>query len=181
MKALRTTTVVAIAALALAGCGSSSKSGSSNSKKSEAASAATGDIPDNQVFLRYSGTGYSIKYPEGWTRKGSPTDITFSDKSNVVHLVLSRGPRPAPASVARGLPGVKERPTPVALKGESAIKVSYSKPGAANPVTAKRPLLVIDRYVYAKGGRVATLDLVTPKGVDNVDAYRLISQSFRWK
>ena len=30
------------------------------------------------------------------------------------------------------------------------------------------------------GGRVATVDLGTPAGVDNVDAYRMIIQSFKW-
>jgi hypothetical protein len=53
--------------------------------------------------------------------------------------------------------------------------------GPADPVTGKRPLLLVDRYVYAHAGRVATLELATPKGVDNVDAYRLISRSFRWR
>src|SRR5690349_15102478 len=37
----------------------------------EAKSAATGDIPDNQVFLVFHNNqaGYSIKYPEGWTQQ----------------------------------------------------------------------------------------------------------------
>jgi hypothetical protein len=35
--------------------------------------------------------------------------------------------------------------------------------------------------VIGHRGKVATIDLATPVGVDNVDAYRLISQSFRWQ
>ena len=68
----------------MAACGGSSSksSSSSNSKQAEKQAAATGDIPDNQVFLTYKGTGYTIKYPEGWTRSGSPTNLTFRDKGN---------------------------------------------------------------------------------------------------
>ena len=41
--------------------------------QAEANSAATGDIPDNQVFLvfRNATAGYSMKYPEGWAQRGS--------------------------------------------------------------------------------------------------------------
>jgi predicted small lipoprotein YifL len=138
--------------VALAGCGSS---GPNTTKQSEKQAAATGDIPDNQVFLTYRGTGYSLKYPEGWTRTGGSANLTFRDKGNSVHLALSRGSAPAGRRriVTRGVP---------------------------DPVTGKRPVLIVDRYTYSKGGRVATLDLSTPKGVDNVDAYRLISRSFKW-
>ena len=39
----------------------------------------------------------------------------------------------------------------------------------------------VDRYELGSKGRVATVDLSTPVGVDNVDAFRLISDSFRWR
>jgi hypothetical protein len=48
-------------------------------------------------------------------------------------------------------------------------------------VTGRRVLLVVDRYVLANGGRIATVDLGTPRGVDNVDAYKMMIQSFRWR
>ncbi len=137
-------------------------SSSSSSNQAEAASAASGDIPDNQVFLRYRGPGYSLKYPEGWTKLGSGTSLTFSDKDNSIHLVVRGGAPPVP------------------LHGGRA-KVTIHRLGKPNSVTGKRPQLVVDRYVYGHGGKVAVLDLATPKGVDNVDAYRLISESFRWQ
>jgi len=52
---------------------------------------------------------------------------------------------------------------------------------AANPVTGKRVLLLVDRYVVPGAGRYAVADLGTPKGVDNVDAYRMMVGSFRWR
>src|SRR4051812_36528247 len=158
-RKLTATAVLLAVVVAVAGCGgSSSKSSSSSSKQSEKQSAATGDIPDNQVFLTYKGSGYSIKYPEGWTRSGSPTNLTFRDKGNYIHLVVKAG-----------------------HASKAVSKTTSKKLGAPDQVTGKRPQLIIDRYVYSKGGKVATLDEATPKGVDNVDAYRLISKSFRWQ
>ena len=149
-----------VVALAVAGCGGSSSksSSSSNSKQAEKKAAATGDIPDNQVFLTYKGAGYSIKYPEGWTRSGSPTTVAFRDKGNYINLVV----QPGHASKA-------------------VSKTTTRTLGPPDPVTGKRPQLIIDHFVYSKGGKVATLDEATPKGVDNVDAYKLIAKSFKWQ
>jgi hypothetical protein len=158
---------------------------------SEAESAATGDIPDNQVFLTFTDppAGYSIRYPEGWARRGAAGDVTFREKGNVIHIAVAKGAPPTPASATAGLahlkrsdPTVKtgkpQRPT---IAGAPAIKVTYTRLSTPDPVTGKRLPLTIDRYLYAHGGKIATLDLGTPVGVDNVDAYRLISRSFRWR
>jgi hypothetical protein len=42
-------------------------------------------------------------------------------------------------------------------------------------------LLIVDRYELGSAGRRATVDLGTPKGVDNVDAYRKMINSFTWQ
>jgi len=184
---------VASVALALAGCGgsSSSSSGVSSSPSSaDAKSAATGDIPDNQAFLTYRDrSGYSIEYPEGWARRGTGARTRFEDKANTIEVRVTRAPTPTVASVQSVL-GMERRPGSTIAAGKaglirlahgSAIKVRYTRQGASDPVTGKRPLLLVDRYVYARAGRVATVDLATPKGVDNVDAYRTISNSFAWR
>jgi hypothetical protein len=164
-----------MAALCAAGCGSGGSSTSTagtatapaespqpagGEVPSEAESAATGDIPDNQTFLLFRNptAGYSIRYPEGWARRGSGNDVTFQEKANVIHIAVRNG----------------------APRGKSGAKVTFTRMSAADPVTGKRLPLVVDRYEYGKGGKVAVLDLSTPVGVDNVDAYRLISESFKW-
>jgi hypothetical protein len=48
-------------------------------------------------------------------------------------------------------------------------------------VTGKRVRLTVDRYYLWHGGRRAVVDLGTPVGVDNVDAYRSMIESFRWR
>lgn len=172
--------VLSVAGLLAAGCGSGGSStttgGASTTTESrstesqeaagstvpsEAQAAASGDIPDNQTFLVFhdSKAGYSIRYPEGWARKGSANDVTFAEKANVIQIAVRKG---AP----RTKPG---------------MKTTYSRLSAPDPVTGKRLRLVIDRYEYGSGGKVAVVDLSTPVGVDNVDAYRLISESFAWQ
>lgn len=154
--------------------------------QAEANAAAAGDIPDNQVFLvfRNARTGYSMKYPEGWAQQGSGTRVTFRDKNNIVRIAVSRAARPTPSSVGADLQGlgvrIERAPQATSVGGRPAIKAVYSTESAPNPVTGKRVKLVVDRYAFWNAGRVAVVDLGTPEGVDNVDAYRLMGESFRW-
>jgi hypothetical protein len=181
------TAFLACGVLLVSGCGSSKSKSQPAGGGSEAKSAATGDIPDNQAFLTYRdrAVGYSLSYPEGWSRSGAGRQPTFRDKANTVHLQIAAAGPPSPATVRSLLAGggrtVRSAPKRVTLKHGAAIKAAYSRVGSADPVTGKRPLLLVDRYVYARGREVATLDLATPKGVDNVDAYRMIANSFQWR
>lgn len=154
----------------------------------EANSAAAGDIPDNQVFLVFHNarTGYSMKYPEGWAQRGAASTVVFRDKNNVVRIVVGTASRPTTATVGRELAGLRgvrlmRTPQPIALPGGKAVVAVYSTESAPNAVTGKRVTLVVDRYYLWKGGRLAVVDLGTPRGVDNVDAYRLMIESFRWR
>jgi hypothetical protein len=72
-------------------------------------------------------------------------------------------------------------PTRLTLPVGRALRVTFERRSAPDAVTGKRVVLMIDRYYLPGHGRVAVLDLGTPVGVDNVDAYRLISRSFRWR
>lgn len=157
----------------------------------EADQAAAGDIPDNQAFLTFSNAagGYSIKYPEGWAQRGTGAKVTFQDKNNLVRIETLTGSRPAPASVIaalnrlrQGSPSLSFKPPVVTtIGGRQAIKVVYTTKSAPNPVTDKRVTLVVDRYYVPGTGKYAIVDLGTPQGVDNVDAYRLMIESLQWK
>ena len=61
------------------------------------------------------------------------------------------------------------------------MKAVYTTESAPNSVTGKRVTLVVDRYYLSHAGTEAVVDLGTPQGVDNVDAYRLMINSFRWR
>jgi hypothetical protein len=203
------------AGLLLAGCGGSSSSSSPggsapqsapatttasakppasatpNPLTPEAQSAATGDIPDNQVFLtlRDAAAGYSMQYPEGWAQRGAGRDVTFQDKNNLVHVTVTTGPPPGLAAVRADLARLEastptfhaDAPRAVTISGASAIKVVYTTESRPNAVTGKRVTLAVDRYYLAHAGKRAVVDLGTPQGVDNVDAYRQMIESFRWR
>ena len=156
--------------------------------QAEANSTAAGDIPDNQVFLvfRNGRAGYSMKYPEGWAQRGAGDIVVFRDKNNIVRIAVGAGTAPATATVERELrrsKGVRvvAAPQTVSVSGTHAVKVVYSTESAPNAVTGKRVTLVVDRYYLSRAGRRAVVDLGTPEGVDNVDAYRLMIESFRWR
>ncbi len=147
--------------------------------QAEATSAAAGDIPDNQVFLTYRSPRFSMKYPEGWVQNGSVGQVTFRDKNNIVRVVL--GHRPS-ARVAVAGATVTAPSKTLTLPGGRTVKIVYRTLSAANPVTGKRLTLTVDRYTVAgPSGRRAVIDLGTPVGVDNVDAYRMMIESFRWR
>ncbi|MFL5910297.1 MAG: hypothetical protein ACJ768_06995 [Gaiellaceae bacterium] len=191
-----------LAALA-AGCGSSKHVASSTQAptttasaptqgaaalQAEAQSVATGDIPDNQAFVVFDdrAAGYMIKYPEGWAQSGGGKLVVIRDKNNIIRAVVRPGALPTTAAVNRelaALPGVhvESRLGARTLPSGPAVKVVYSTQSAPNAVTGKRVTLVVDRYYVAHNGKLAIVDLGTPQGVDNVDAYRLMIESFRWR
>jgi hypothetical protein len=162
-----------------------------NALTGEAQAAATGDIPDNQVYVVFSDArgGYSIKYPEGWAQSGAGNRVTFSDKNNLVRTVIQPGGAPSLVQVSAEMKALQastpslrfQSPQRVQVSGRSATKVVYTTESAPNPVTNKRVQLTVDRYYLAQGGKRAIMDLGTPVGVDNVDGYRLMVQSFRWR
>jgi hypothetical protein len=201
--------VCSVALFAAQGCGSSSSPSTSssgagvttssgapspeapNALSAEAKSAATGDIPDNQIFLTYASASprYALLYPEGWALKGSGANTTISDKNNIVRVVIASGAAPTMAGVSEELSALKRSnptlrftaPRVIQLKSGPAIKATYTTVSAPNPVTGKSVLLIVDRYELSKGGLRATVDLGTPSGVDNVDAYREMINSFTWQ
>ncbi len=153
--------------------------------QAEAAAAATGDVPDNQVFVAYTGARFSIRYPEGWAQTGNGDRVTFRDKNNIVRIAIAPAPAPtvaaAKAELAAAGVSVHSAPQETTVSGKPAVRAVYSTTSAQNPVTGKRVTLLVDRYELAHGGVRAVVDLGTPEGVDNVDAFRLMIDSFRWR
>ncbi|WP_445152188.1 hypothetical protein [Baekduia sp. Peel2402] len=164
----------------IAGCGGGS---SATATSSHAGTAATtpakaaapevsppGDIPDNQAFVRYAppGAGFSVKVPEGWSRTQPDGAVVFTDKLNSIRLE-SRPParRAGKASSVHRTAG-------------TAQKLTYMMRSVPDPVTGKRVTDAVERYVFTKGGRTAVLTLSGPKGADNVDPWRIVTDSLRW-
>ncbi|MDS0859809.1 hypothetical protein NUV25_19050 [Burkholderia pseudomultivorans] len=151
-----------------------------------------GDIPDTQVFVNYSSPlGFSLKVPEGWARTERQDGARFADKYNAVDVAV------APAAQAPTIASVKSGDAANLVKGGRAVKIEsvtqmtlqtgsaflivYTSNSEPNPVTNKQLRLRSDRYLIYRSGRLATVDLSAPLGADNVDQWKLISNSFRWR
>src|SRR5689334_941224 len=81
--------------------GSTQAGGGGGPLVAEAQAAASGDIPDNQVFLTFHDktSGYSMKYPEGWALSGSGSVETIRDKNNLIRIAVTSGSAPTLAQV----------------------------------------------------------------------------------
>lgn len=152
-----------------------------------------GDIPDTQVFVPYTSNpgGFTIRVPQGWTRRLRGPSVSFTDKLN--SITASWGPaatRPTPTSakttdvpaLRRTQPAFRLKSISTAnLSGGSAVLITYEANSRPNPVTGKRYRLVVERFELYRGGTEAVLELSSPVGADNVDPWRIVSGSFRWR
>jgi hypothetical protein len=152
-----------------------------------------GDIPDNQVFVPYSppGSRFTVKVPEGWGRTSSNGAVSFTDKLNSIRLESVRSASaPTVASVRQTeLPAIEQaaghyQPGPVTQIRRSAgtaILATYRADAPADPVTGKVVHDDVQRYEFWRGGTAAVLTLSGPVGADNVDPWRIVTDSFRWR
>jgi hypothetical protein len=150
-----------------------------------------GDIPDNQVFIAFrSADGkYSAKVPEGWARTEQNGIVTFTDNYNSI-TIESRGAASAPTidSVKTGdLTDVSSDPTfaltdvsTVVRKAGDAVRATFEIGSVPNSVTGKKALLSVERYVFFDSGTQVTLTLSGAKGADNVDPWKIVSNSVTW-
>jgi len=198
--------VGAIAATAvLAGCGGTSAPAVRSGGPSSAATASNqpaprateanpaGDIPDNKAFVAFSpaGGGYSVKVPEGWSRTLTGTTMSFTDKLNRIQVSSEAAPtRPTIASVTKAdVPLLKANSanfamgtvSGVVLGGGSATLLTYQGDSAPDPVTGKVVRDAFERYTFYRSGKRVDLTLSGPTTADNVDPWRLVSDSLRWK
>jgi hypothetical protein len=161
---------------AVAGCGSSGSSSSGAPKPAAPTGKETsppGDIPDNQAYVAYRGSGYSVKVPEGWARTGAAGAVTFTDKLNSVRIESQ-----AAGAAARKPAGATR--TTVSRPAGRADRITYIARSAPDAVTGRRVTDAVERYVFTHGGRAVVLTLSGPKGADNVDPWKLITSSLRW-
>lgn len=151
-----------------------------------------GDIPDSQVFIDYvSKDGFSLKVPEGWARADRSDGVSFVDKLDGVIVTRSDAAQaPTVDSVRKDYVGSLEREgraveigsvRAVKLPAGNAIRIVYSSNSTPNEVNNKQVRLENQRFLYFKDGKLVALELYAPLGADNVDQWKLMSESFRWR
>ena len=70
--------------------------------------------------------------------------------------------------------------TSVTRPAGQAVLVTYRADSAADAVTGKRVVLDVERYEFWRNGTTVTLTLSAPKGADNVDPWKKVTNSFSW-
>jgi hypothetical protein len=151
--------------------------------------AASGDVPDNAVFLTYRDAvqRFAIQYVESWQVRTAADGVRISDKdsSEIVDVVSAGDAAAASAAdlaALRALPGFSlVRHDRVKVNALTLDHLVYHLPSDPDPVTGKQVATTVDRYAVPGHGVVAFVALSTPDGVDNVDAFRQMIESFAWR
>src|SRR5438045_2906702 len=77
----------------------------------------------------------------------------------------------------------RQRPRPRAEHARAegkVLRIACLARAAANPVTGRSGIDAVERYFFFHRGRDAIVTLSGPKGADNVDPWRLVTNSLRW-
>lgn len=150
-----------------------------------------GDIPDDTAFVAYRAAGgFKFVVPEGWARTSTHATVTFTDKLNTVSAGwLPASSAPTVSSARRSdVPELRKTERAfrlqdvksVSLPGGAAVLILFQENSAPNKVTGKQYRLDVQRYELHQGGTEAVLTLSSPVGADNVDPWRIISESLTW-
>jgi hypothetical protein len=150
----------------------------------------SGDIPDNAKFLTFhsASPAFSIQYVEGWqvTQQAAGVVIRDKDSSETVAIVDAHSDVPGYVATT-DLPALEAQPgfklvhqDTVKVGGSTYIHLVYNAPAPPDPVTGKQVPSTIDRYYVPGSAGLAVISLSTPNGVDNVDAFRQMIESFAW-
>jgi hypothetical protein len=150
---------------------------------------AAGDIPDNAVFLRFRGgsPAFSIQYVEGWQVTPQPDGVVIRDKDSSETVALVAPADPTSYVSSTDLPALQAQ-AGFKLVKQDTVKVGSATyvhlvvhlPAPPDPVTGKQVPSTVDRYYVPGPAGLAIISLSTPDGVDNVDAFRQMIQSFKW-
>jgi hypothetical protein len=177
--------VLALLLAVLAGCGGSSSSSSSSKPVDPNAEETSppGDIPDNQAYVAYSppGADYSVKVPEGWARTAKGGAVTFTDKLNAIRMEELTAKGTSVTALARSAEHAKSGKVSIVKRNAGpAVRITYLAPGRPDPVTGKTRTDAVERYAFVHRGQQVVLTLSGPKGADNVDPWKLVTDSLRW-
>jgi len=152
-----------------------------------------GDIPDNQTFVKYASSqgGYELEVPEGWARKENGKNVIFTDKLDGFSVHLSGiTQKPSPDSIKNNQAEQLKKEGRAVVLGSikntkpanvPAVRMVYESNSEPDPVTDKQVRLENEMYFFYKNGDLAELRLWAPLGSDNVDQWKRISDSFRWR
>jgi hypothetical protein len=137
-----------------------------------------------------SGGGFAVKVPEGWSRSTQGSATVFADKFNSIRIEsLAASKAPTAQSVgSTDIPAIQSKSTGFTLrkvtvvqrKGGSPVLAEYLADSAPDQVTGKSVQLDAQRYAFFKNGKEVVLTLSGAVNADNVDPWKIVTDSFRW-
>ncbi|MEU7305956.1 hypothetical protein AB0950_37810 [Streptomyces sp. NPDC007189] len=170
---------------------SSPSAGSAQNNAAPTESNPPGDIPDNQAYVPFNGPGFTVKVPEGWARTERGHTTMFTDKLNTVRInAFSASTAPTVGSVTNtDVPQLRAQVPKFAVPKASEVPrhagrvvlLTYQGDSAKDPVTGKVVRDAFERYAFYRSGHEVELTLSGPVNADNVDPWRIISDSFAWR
>ncbi|RMB86090.1 hypothetical protein [Streptomyces shenzhenensis] len=173
------------------GSGAAHASAGTGSAPAPTESNPPGDIPDNQAFVAFRGSDFTVRVPEGWARSTQGAATVFTDKLNAVRISeTTAAAAPTVGAVTNEVvPRLRGQVTKfaqpqvsqVGRKGGQAVLLRYQGDSAADPVTGKVVRDAFERYAFHRGGHEVDLTLSGPVNADNVDPWRIVSDSFTWR
>ncbi|RVU22871.1 hypothetical protein EOT10_20560 [Streptomyces antnestii] len=154
-----------------------------------------GDIPDNQVYVAFRPaggfSGFTVKVPEGWARTDKGAATVFTDKLNTVRVTTATATAaPTAGSVTSTVvPQLRSQVAKFAQPKVSevqrhsgrVVRLTYQGDSAKDPVTGKVVRDAFERYAFYRQGHEVDLTLSGPVNADNVDPWRIVSDSFTWR
>jgi hypothetical protein len=136
-------------------------------------------------------TGFTVKVPEGWARTGQGATTVFTDKLNTVRVTTATASAaPTVGSVTNTVvPQLKAqvpkfagpKATEVTRHAGRVVRLTYQGDSAKDPVTGKVVRDAFERYAFYRQGHEVDLTLSGPVNADNVDPWRIVSDSFAWR
>jgi hypothetical protein len=190
MRRLYAMAIAAVVALSLGACSSSHPASTSGASAAE--SAPSGDIPDSTVYVAYrTASGHAeVKVPQGWARTADATGVVFTDKLNSIRIQETTLPAAPTVASARAVDAPKIQSagsnvqigdiSTVARKAGDAVEIKYTADSPPDPVTGKVVHDSVERYEFFRGGAEIVLTLSGPVGADNVDPWRIVTDSLAW-
>jgi hypothetical protein len=128
--------------------------------------------------------------PEGWARTDDGDHITFSDKLNSIDVNVVAAPTAPTVESAKAdeVPTIAQTAKCFRVKDVTTVRrssgdmvlITYNADSAPDPVTGKVVLDDVERYEAWANGKEAILTLSGPAGSDNVDPWKIVTDSFTW-
>lgn len=132
-----------------------------------------------------------MKVPEGWARTSKGSATTFTDKLNRIELVpVQVSTAPTAKSVTTETVPALGHQVPKFAAGKvsvvsrhagKAVLLTYRGDSAADPVTGKVVRDAFERYSFFHNGHEVDVTLSGPVHADNVDPWRIVTDSFAWR